>query len=101
MLGLGIASLVNLLNPRLVILSGEGAQAGPLRLDAALAAARERAFGGLAEDAEFVVDSTDDLAWARGAACIVLGELFSSPIHRSVDLAPIARRESRAMAGRN
>jgi N-acetylglucosamine repressor len=101
MLGLGIASIVNLLNPRLVILSGEGAQAGPLRLDAALAAARERAFGGVAEDAEFVVDSTDDLAWARGAACIVLGELFSSPIHRSVDLAPIARRESRAMAGRN
>ena len=40
-LGLGIANLVNLLNPRLVILSGEGAQAGPLRLDAALAAARE------------------------------------------------------------
>jgi N-acetylglucosamine repressor len=101
MLGVGIASLVTLLNPRLVILSGEGAQAGPLRLDAALAAARERAFGGLAEDAEFVVDSTDDLAWARGAACIVLGELFSSPIHRSVELAPIARRESRAMAGRN
>jgi N-acetylglucosamine repressor len=100
-LGLGIANLVNLLNPRLVILSGEGAQAGPLRLDAALAAARERAFGGLAEDAEFVVDTTDDLAWARGAACIVLGELFSSPIHRSVDLAPIARREPRAMAGRN
>ena len=100
-LGLGIASLVNLLNPRLVIISGEGAQAGPLRLDAALTAARERAFGGLAEDAEFVVDSTDDLAWARGAACIVLGELFSSPIHRSVDLAPIARRESRALAGRN
>ncbi len=101
MLGLGIASLVDLLNPRLVILSGEGAQAGPLRLDAAVAAARTRSFGGLAEDAEFVVDSTDDLAWARGAACIVLGELFSSPIHRSVDLAPIARRESRAMAGRN
>ena len=100
-LGLGIASLVNLLNPRLVILSGEGAQAGPLRLNAALDSARERAFGGLAEDAEFVVDSTDDLAWARGAACIVLGELFSSPIHRSVDLAPIARREPRAIASRN
>jgi N-acetylglucosamine repressor len=100
MLGLGIAGLVTLLNPRLVIISGEGAQAGPLRLEAALTTARERTFGGLAEDAEFVVDSTDDLAWARGAACVVLGELFSSPIHRSVELAPIARRESRAMAGR-
>ena len=47
----------------------------------------------LDRDVEFVVDSADDVSWARGAACIVLGELFSAPIHRSVDLAPIARRE--------
>jgi N-acetylglucosamine repressor len=100
MLGAGIATIVNLLNPRLVILSGEGAQAGPLRCDAALAAMQERSFAGLDHDVEFVVDSTDDIAWARGAACIVLNELFSSPIHRSVDLTPIARREPGAMAGR-
>lgn len=100
MLGAGIATIVNLLNPRLVILSGEGAQAGPLRCDAALAAMRERSFAGLDQDVEFVVDSTDDIAWARGAACIVLSELFSSPIHRSVDLTPIARRETGAMVGR-
>ncbi len=100
MLGVGIAMIVNLLNPRLVILSGEGAQAGPLRCDAALAAMRERSFAGLDQDVDFVVDSTDDIAWARGAACVVLSELFSSPIHRSVDLTPIARREPRAMAER-
>jgi N-acetylglucosamine repressor len=100
MLGVGLAAIVNLLNPRLVILSGEGAQAGPLRCDAALAAMRERSFAGLEKDVEFVVDSTDDIAWARGAACVVLGELFSSPIHRSVDLTPIARGEPPAMAGR-
>lgn len=93
MLGVGIATLVNLLNPRLVILSGEGTLAGPLRSDAALAAMKERTFADLDRDVEFVVDSTDDVAWARGAACIVLGELFSAPINRSVDLAPIARRE--------
>jgi N-acetylglucosamine repressor len=91
-LGMGIASLVNLLNPRLVILSGEGTLAGPLRSDAALAAMQERTFADLDRDVEFVVDSADDVSWARGAACIVLGELFSAPIHRSVDLAPIARR---------
>ena len=92
-LGVGIASLVNLLNPRLVILSGEGTLAGPLRSDAALAAMQERTFADLDRDVEFVVDSADDVSWARGAACIVLGELFSAPIHRSVELAPIARRE--------
>jgi N-acetylglucosamine repressor len=93
MLGVGIASLVNLLNPRLVILSGEGTLAGPLRSDAALASMQERTFADLDRDVEFVVDSADDVSWARGAACIVLGELFSAPIHRSVELAPIARRE--------
>jgi predicted NBD/HSP70 family sugar kinase len=92
MLGLGIASLVNLLNPRLVILSGEGAQeGGPLRIEAAMETLRDHSFAGLDRDVEFVFDSTDDIAWARGAACIVLGELFSSPIHRSVELVPIAR----------
>jgi predicted NBD/HSP70 family sugar kinase len=98
-LGVGIATLVNLLNPRLVILSGEGTLAGSLRSDAALAAMQERTFADLDRDVEFVVDSTDDVSWARGAACIVLGELFSAPIHRSVDLAPIAPRE-RAVEGR-
>ena len=92
-LGVGIATLVNLLNPRLVILSGEGTLAGSRRSDAALAAMQERTFADLDRDVEFVVDSTDDVSWARGAACIVLGELFSAPIHRSVDLAPIAPRE--------
>jgi N-acetylglucosamine repressor len=100
MLGIGVAAIVNLLNPRLVILSGEGAQAGPSRCDAALAAMRERSFAGLDRDVEFVVDSTNDIAWARGAACIVLGELFSSPIHRSVDLTPIARHDAGAVSGR-
>lgn len=100
MLGLGLAVLVTLLNPRLVIISGEGTEGGPLRLETAVNNARKRAFGGLADFADFVAHPTDDLAWARGAACVVLGELFSSPIHRSLDLAPIAQRESRAMTGR-
>lgn len=92
MLGLGIASLVNLLNPRLVILSGEGAQAGPLRWEAAIAAMRDRCFAGIDRNIDFFVDSVDDVAWARGAACIVLGELFSSPIYRNVELSALRAR---------
>lgn len=89
MLGLGIATLVNLLNPRLVILSGEGTLAGPLRWEAAIASVRERCYAGIDRNVDFFVDSVDDVAWARGAAAVVLGELFSSPIHRSVELAPL------------
>ncbi len=100
MLGLGIAGLVNTLDPRLVILSGEGTQAGSLRSDAALAVMRQRSFAGIGRKVDFVVDSTDDVAWARGAACIVLGELFSPPIRRSIELTPIPKRPSRAFADR-
>lgn len=93
-LGIGIATLVNLLNPRLVILSGESPVAGPLRWEAAIAATREYCYAGIDRNVDFFVDSLDDVAWARGAACVVLGELFSSPIHRSVELAPLASRRS-------
>ena len=64
MLGLGIASLVNLLNPRLVILSGEGTLAGPLRWEAAITVMRERCFAGIDRNIDFFVDSADDVAWA-------------------------------------
>lgn len=94
MLGLGIATLVNLLNPRLVILAGEGTLAGPLRWEAAIASMRERCFAGIDRNVDFFVDSVDDVAWARGAAAVVLGELFSSPIHRSVELAPVRPNRS-------
>jgi N-acetylglucosamine repressor len=89
MLGIGIASVVNLLNPRLVILCGEGTPKSPVRWEAAIGAARERCYAGIDRNVDFFIDSVDDVAWARGAACVVLGELFSPPMHRSVELAPL------------
>jgi N-acetylglucosamine repressor len=83
MLGLGIAGIVNVLNPRLVILAGEGIEAGPLRFDAMADALHAHVFGGLVHDIELIAEPIDDVTWARGAACIVLGELFTAPAHRS------------------
>jgi predicted NBD/HSP70 family sugar kinase len=83
MLGLGIAGIVNVLNPRLVILGGEGIDAGPLRFDAMTAALRSHVFGGLVQDIQLIAEPIDDVTWARGAACAVLGELFTAPAHRS------------------
>jgi N-acetylglucosamine repressor len=82
-LGLGIAGIVNVLNPRLVILGGEGIAAGPLRFDAMAAALRAHVFGGLVHDVRLIAEPIDDVTWARGAACVVLGELFAAPVHRS------------------
>jgi N-acetylglucosamine repressor len=82
-LGLGVAGMVSVLNPRLVIMGGEGIAAGPLRFDAVAAALRAHAFGGLVHDIRLIAEPIDDVTWARGAACVVLGELFTAPVYRS------------------
>ncbi len=87
-LGIGIATLVNILNPQLVIVSGEGVQAANWRFGSMQAAIRKHAFDGLANELQVVIEPSGDETWARGAACVVLGELFKSPMHKreEVDL---------------
>jgi len=79
-LGIGIATLVNILNPQLVIVGGEGVWAGEWRFGPMREAIREHAFDGLADELEIVVEPSGDETWARGAACVVLGELFKPPV---------------------
>ncbi len=81
-LGIGIATLVNILNPQLVIVGGEGVRAGEWRFDPMREAIRAHAFDGLANDLNIVIEPAGDETWARGAACVVLGELFKSPVQR-------------------
>lgn len=76
LLGTAVGNLVNLLNPELVILAGEGTRVSDLfraDFDRALSLA---VFDGLQQGLEIVVDTWDDEAWARGAAGLFLGELF-------------------------
>jgi len=77
----GIANLINVLSPQLIILSGEGVRAGDLLFDPMRKALNDYIMPGLAEDSEVRIDTWDDNAWARGAAGLVLGELFKSPIY--------------------
>ena len=79
-LGMGLAIVVNLLHPALIILSGEGVIAGEYRLQPMFAALRENGFDSLLESVEIVVEPTDDQTWARGAASFVVGKLFESPL---------------------
>ncbi|GAA2828857.1 ROK family transcriptional regulator [Kribbella solani] len=75
-LGTAVGNLVNLLNPKLVVLAGEGTRAGELIRPGFDAMLRSSVFDGLQRDLEIVVDEWDDEAWARGAAGLFLGELF-------------------------
>ena len=78
-LGIGLANLVNVLNPELIIVSGEGIAAGDYRLKPMLTALRQHTFNGLLDQVEIVIEPTDDRAWARGAASVVINKVFESP----------------------
>jgi glucokinase-like ROK family protein len=84
MLGMGIANLINIFNPALIIVSGEGVRAGDQLFEPMRDEVARYAFNGLADDAEIVIQEWGDEAWARGAASLVLQEIYRSPIHAGV-----------------
>lgn len=94
-LGVGIANVVNLLNPGLVIIGGEGVRAGEWRFGPMRQAFEAHVFDGLGDQTEFVIEPAGDDTWARGAACVVLGEMFKSPLHktRGLDLSAASALE--------
>ncbi|GAB5491878.1 MAG: ROK family transcriptional regulator [Phototrophicaceae bacterium] len=80
LLGVGLANVINILSPELVIVSGEGIAVGDYRIQPMLDSMRQHTFKGLLNDVDVVVVPTDDQVWARGAANLVLGKVFASPI---------------------
>lgn len=81
-LGGGIANLINVLSPQEIIISGEGVRAGELLFTPMRSSVDKHVMPGLADDTTIRVDPWEDDAWARGAASLVLQELFQSPIDR-------------------
>lgn len=71
-LGVGIANLLNLLNPGLITLGGALPLAGDYFLEAVRSSVRERAIPKAAQEAKIVVSSLGDDDVAIGAATIVL-----------------------------
>jgi N-acetylglucosamine repressor len=82
-IGLGLSMIVNLLCPSLIVLSGEGVIAGEYRLAPIQEALREHVFNGLLDNVSFITRPTDDRAWARGAAGLVVSKSFESPLVKS------------------
>jgi predicted NBD/HSP70 family sugar kinase len=81
LLGLALSHLVNIFNPPLVIVGGEGAAA----MDFVLAPLREtlqaHCFANFA-NLRLVVEAWGDDAWARGAAGLMIEELFRPTLYR-------------------
>lgn len=79
-LGVGLATIINILCPPLIIISGEGVVVGEYRLQPMMDAMRRYTFNGLLDRTEIVIEPTDDQAWARGAASVVISKVFESPL---------------------
>jgi len=83
LLGRQLANLVNVLVPQLIILSGEGVRAGDWLFKPMRSALRTQTMSALAHDFEVEIDRWDEYAWARGAAGLVLRQLFESPVYKA------------------
>jgi predicted NBD/HSP70 family sugar kinase len=101
-LGRSVATLVNVLSPQLVLLSGEGTQAWPFLVDSFQREFESTMFaplrGVMAE-----VDPWDDAKWARGAAALVLRAPFvvslRGPEHEELIRARLLEPETGAAFG--
>jgi predicted NBD/HSP70 family sugar kinase len=71
-LGLGIAILITLLNPELIVLSGRGAAAGKLWLAPIQQAINEHCIPKIAEDINLVISSFRENGDLNGAAALVM-----------------------------
>ena len=98
MLGRSIGNLVNLFNPELVIVTGEGTRAGDLLFAPMRLALEGAVFGTLGRDTRVIVQSWGDEAWARGAASIVVHEMLKPPIYEARSTGPLAHLLARSIS---
>ena len=83
-LGIGIANLINLFNPKKIIISGEGTREGDFLFVPMKESIQQNTMPGLFDPNTIVIAPWGDDAWARGAAGLVLREVFESPIHKNI-----------------
>lgn len=80
-LGRALADLVNIFNPPLLIVGGEGTRAIDLMRPTLEDALRAFCFNGFYDQLRLVAEPWADDAWARGAAGLVLDELLRPPLY--------------------
>ncbi len=81
-LGRAVGNLINIFDPQRIIISGEGVRYGKWLFEPLCAAVDEHAMPALRPDVNILIEPWGDDAWARGAASLVLRELFESPVHQ-------------------
>jgi predicted NBD/HSP70 family sugar kinase len=90
-LGMGLANLINIFGPELVVLTGEGLRAGDLLLGPLHQALAQCVFGDRLRQTEIAIKpwAPDWEPWARGAASLVLDDLLSPALYDRRPFAPV------------
>jgi predicted NBD/HSP70 family sugar kinase len=83
LLGTAVANVINVFDPALVLFSGESLEAGEYLLGPMRAAIQEETFGGLRAALVINPEPTEDITWARGAASVMLDEIFRLPLYET------------------
>ncbi len=84
-LGRAVGNVVNILNPDRLLLAGEGTHNLDLIMPAFRRALNETVFDGLQDGLSIHAEAWDDEAWARGAASLLLNELFEPNLRLNSD----------------
>jgi N-acetylglucosamine repressor len=82
-LGLGLATLVNLFNPEIIMINGAEYYLSDLLLGPMKEALNRHIFSQLGANLKLMTEQNTSLHWARGAGCLVLRDFFSSPAQLS------------------
>lgn len=82
-IGEALAMLVNILNPDMVVLSGEGAWLIDCARSRIVRSMKAHVFDGLSSEMEVRVEERADEFWATGAAGVLLHEMFRPRLERT------------------
>jgi predicted NBD/HSP70 family sugar kinase len=81
-LGEGLSDLIQIFNPVKIIISGDGVNVGDLMFHPMHQVIRANTNPEIYDATEIVIQKWRDTDWARGAASLVLQELYKSPFNR-------------------
>ncbi len=101
-LGIGVANLINLFAPELVVLTGEGLRADNLLLQPLRRTLPQCTFRGRLEQTRLAVKPWDPEwePWARGAATLVLDDMLRLPLYEQASPVPPRRAKGANSAPR-
>lgn len=81
-LGLALSGVIQIFNPSKIIVTGNGTRSGKLLFDTMYKTIKESTAPDLSSKTEVTVQPWQDIDWSLGAACLVLQELYKSPLDR-------------------